>query len=52
MQQFIEWFDLATSAICSAIQIEKLRWLTSTYSNAPDNTRLDGLVRKHLATAA
>jgi len=50
MQQFIEWFDLRhISKSAAQFDPEKLRWLNQHYIKLADNTRLDGLVRKHLA---
>jgi glutamyl-tRNA synthetase len=50
MQQFIEWFDLRhISKSAAQFNPEKLRWLNQHYIKMADNTRLDGLVRKHLA---
>ncbi|MGA7749206.1 MAG: glutamate--tRNA ligase, partial [Gallionella sp.] len=50
MKQFIEWFDLRhISKSAAQFNPEKLRWLNQHYIKLADNTRLDGLVRKHLA---
>jgi glutamyl-tRNA synthetase len=50
MHQFIEWFDLRhISKSAAQFNPEKLRWLNQHYIKLADNTRLDGLVRKHLA---
>ena len=49
-QQFIEWFDLRhISKSAAQFDPEKLRWLNQHYIKLADNTRLDGLVRKHLS---
>jgi len=49
-RQFIEWFDLRhISKSAAQFDPEKLRWLNQHYIKLADNTRLDGLVRKHLA---
>jgi len=48
--QFIEWFDLRhISKSAAQFNPEKLRWLNQHYIKLADNTRLGGLVRKHLA---
>jgi glutamyl-tRNA synthetase len=50
MQEFIAWFDLRhISKSAAQFNPEKLRWLNQHYIKLADNTRLDGLVRKHLA---
>jgi glutamyl-tRNA synthetase len=50
MQQFVEWFDLRhISKSAAQFNPEKLLWLNQHYIKLADNTRLDGLVRKHLA---
>jgi glutamyl-tRNA synthetase len=50
MQQFVEWFDLRhISKSAAQFNPEKLRWLNQHYIKLADNTRLDGLARKHLA---
>jgi len=50
MKQFVEWFDLRhISKSAAQFNSEKLRWLNQHYIKLADNTRLDGLVRKHLA---
>ena len=50
VQQFIEWFDLRhISKSAAQFDPEKLRWLNQHYIKLADNTRLAGLVRKHLA---
>jgi glutamyl-tRNA synthetase len=47
--QFVEWFDLRhISKSAAQFDPEKLRWLNQHYIKLADNTRLDGLVRKHL----
>ena len=47
--QFIEWFDLRhISKSAAQFNPEKLRWLNQHYIKLADNTRLGGLVRKHL----
>lgn len=49
MQQFVEWFDLRhISKSAAQFNPEKLRWLNQHYIKLAGNTRLDGLVRKHL----
>ncbi|HUW00170.1 MAG TPA: glutamate--tRNA ligase [Gallionella sp.] len=49
-KQFIEWFDLRhISKSAAQFDPEKLRWLNQHYIKLADNTRLDGLVRQHLA---
>jgi glutamyl-tRNA synthetase len=49
-RQFIEWFDLRhISKSAAQFDPEKLRWLNQHYIKQADNTRLEGLVRKHLA---
>jgi glutamyl-tRNA synthetase len=50
MQEFISWFDLRhISKSAAQFNPEKLRWLNQHYIKLADNTRLGGLVRKHLA---
>lgn len=50
VQEFIAWFDLRQiSKSAAQFNPEKLRWLNQHYIKLADNTRLDGLVRKHLA---
>ncbi len=50
IQQFVEWFDLKhISKSAAQFDPEKLRWLNQHYIKLADNSRLDGLVRKHLA---
>lgn len=50
IMQFKEWFDLRhISKSAAQFDLEKLRWLNQHYIKLADNTRLDGLVRKHLA---
>ena len=50
MQQFVEWFDLRhISKSAAQFNPEKLRWVNQNYIKLADITRLDGLVRKHLA---
>jgi glutamyl-tRNA synthetase len=49
-KQFIEWFDLRhISKSAAQFDPEKLRWLNQHYIKLADNSRLDSLVRKHLA---
>jgi len=49
VQQFIEWFDLRhISKSAAQFNPEKLRWLNQHYIKLADNSRLAGLVRKHL----
>jgi glutamyl-tRNA synthetase len=49
-RQFIEWFDLRhISKSAAQFDPEKLRWLNQHYIKLADNTRLNVLVRKHLA---
>lgn len=48
--QFIAWFDLShISKSAAQFDPEKLRWLNQHYIKLADNSRLDVLVRKHLA---
>ena len=50
VQEFIAWFDLRQiSKSAAQFDPEKLRWLNQHYIKLADNTRLAGLVRKHLA---
>jgi len=52
MPQFIEWFDLRPyQQIGGAVRSGKLRWLNQHYIKLADNTRLAGLVRRHLQSA-
>ena len=49
-RQFIEWFDLRhISKSAAQFDPEKLRWLNQHYIKLAENSRLEGLVRKHLA---
>lgn len=49
MRQFIEWFDLRhISKSAAQFNPEKLRWLNQHHIKLADNTRLAGLLRKHL----
>jgi len=48
-EQFCQWFDLEHITPSAAqINTEKLNWLNQHYIKLADNTRLGGLVRKHL----
>ena len=50
IQQFVAWFDLPhISKSAAQFDPEKLRWLNQHYIKLADNSRLAGLVRKHLA---
>jgi glutamyl-tRNA synthetase len=49
-KQFIDWFDLRhISKSAAQFDPEKLRWLNQHYIKLAENSRLEGLVRKHLA---